>query len=110
MLDPEERDAVILNVAIKEKPILDYTSIIELSCIYSPQELLAVKRAYQTRYKHSVEEDLALHSTGELRKACDVYQLLLHILLFLYCLVIIINVGNTHAAFGFPSGNIQVCW
>ncbi|XP_009589394.1 annexin-like protein RJ4 [Nicotiana tomentosiformis] len=68
MLDPEERDAVILNVAIKEKPILDYTSIIELSCIYSPQELLAVKRAYETRYKHSVEEDLALHSTGELRK------------------------------------------
>ncbi|XP_060174384.1 annexin-like protein RJ4 [Lycium barbarum] len=68
MLDPEERDAVILHVAIKEKPIPDYASIVELSCIYSPQDLLVVKRAYQARYKRSVEEDLAQHFTGELRK------------------------------------------
>ncbi|KAK4357791.1 hypothetical protein RND71_023401 [Anisodus tanguticus] len=74
MLDPEERDAVILHGAIKEKPIPDYSSIIELSCIYSPQDLLAVKRAYQARYKRSMEEDLAQHSTGELRKALGIYR------------------------------------
>lgn len=70
ILDPEDRDAVILHVAIKETPIPDYRVIIEYSCIYSPEELLAVKRAYQARYKRSVEEDLAEHSAGELRKAC----------------------------------------
>ncbi|TMX02518.1 hypothetical protein EJD97_021208 [Solanum chilense] len=68
MLDPQERDAVILHVAIKEKPILDYTSIIELSCIYSPHDFLSVKCTYQARYKRSLEEDLAQHCTGELRK------------------------------------------
>ncbi|XP_009610866.1 annexin-like protein RJ4 [Nicotiana tabacum] len=68
ILDPEDRDAVILHVAIKETPIPDYRVIIEYSCIYSPEELLAVKRAYQARYKRSVEEDLAEHSAGELRK------------------------------------------
>lgn len=71
MLDPEERNAVILHVAIKQKPILDYTPVIELACIYSPQEFLAVKCAYQARYKRSLEEDLAQHSNAELRKACN---------------------------------------
>ncbi|CAI9102837.1 OLC1v1001185C2 [Oldenlandia corymbosa var. corymbosa] len=68
VLDPEDRNAVLLNVAIKQKPIPDYRVIIEYSTIYNPDELLAVKRAYQTRYKHSLEEDIAEHTTGDLRK------------------------------------------
>ncbi|NP_001311915.1 annexin-like protein RJ4 [Nicotiana tabacum] len=68
ILDPEDRDAVMLHAAIKETPIPDYRVIIEYSCIYSPEEFLAVKRAYQARYKRSVEEDLAEHSAGDLRK------------------------------------------
>ncbi|KAK6119225.1 hypothetical protein DH2020_047040 [Rehmannia glutinosa] len=68
ILDPEDRDAVLLHVAIKKTPILDYRVIVEFSCIYSPEELLAIKRAYQIRYKHSLEEDLAQHTTGDLRK------------------------------------------
>ncbi|KAL3537726.1 hypothetical protein ACH5RR_001092 [Cinchona calisaya] len=68
IMDPEDRDAVLLNVAIKHKPTPDYRVIVEFSTIYSPEELLAVKRAYQKRFKHSLEEDVARHTTGDLRK------------------------------------------
>ncbi|TMW81262.1 hypothetical protein EJD97_010811 [Solanum chilense] len=68
ILNPRDRDAVILHVAIKERAIPNYRVVIEYSCIYSPEELLAVKRAYQARYKTSVEEDIAQYSTGHLRK------------------------------------------
>jgi hypothetical protein len=68
-LDPTDRDAVLANVAIK-KAETKFHVIIELSCITSPEELLAVRRAYQSRYKRSLEEDVAAHTTGDLRKAC----------------------------------------
>ncbi|KAI5681880.1 hypothetical protein M9H77_03108 [Catharanthus roseus] len=65
MLDPEDRDAVLLNVGIKES---DYRVVVEFACIYNPEEFLAVKRAYQNRYKHSLEEDLAQHTKGNVRQ------------------------------------------
>ncbi|GFZ02607.1 annexin 8 [Actinidia rufa] len=68
MLDPADRDAILANVAINQSTT-DYRVIIELSCINSPEELLAVKRAYHARYKQSLEEDLAAHTSGDLRKA-----------------------------------------
>lgn len=67
ILDPTDRDAVLANVAIK-KAETKFHVIIELSCITSPEELLAVRRAYQSRYKRSLEEDVAAHTTGDLRK------------------------------------------
>ncbi|KAL6562963.1 hypothetical protein OROHE_005550 [Orobanche hederae] len=73
ILDPEDRDAVLLHVAMNEKPI-DYRVIVEISCIYSPEELLGIKRAYQIRYKHSLEEDLAQHTTSDLRKVLGVVR------------------------------------
>ncbi|CAN1344578.1 Annexin-like protein RJ4 [Linum perenne] len=60
MLDPEDRDAVLANVAMRKS--LDYHVIVELSSIYSAEELLTVRKAYQARYKKSLEEDLAAHS------------------------------------------------
>ncbi|KAG5565100.1 hypothetical protein RHGRI_001106 [Rhododendron griersonianum] len=69
VLDPFDRDAVLANVALKESNP-DYHVIVELSCVYSPEELLAVKRAYQARYHHCLEEDLASHISGDLGKAC----------------------------------------
>lgn len=65
MLDPLDREAVLANVALKKS---DYRVIIELSCIPSAEELLAFKRAYQARYKHSLEEDVASHFSGDMRK------------------------------------------
>ncbi|KAH7860716.1 hypothetical protein Vadar_017142 [Vaccinium darrowii] len=67
ILDPLDRDAVLANVVLKEKTP-EYRVIVELSCIYSPEELLAVKRAYQARYHHSLEEDLASHFSGDIGK------------------------------------------
>ncbi|KAI8571566.1 hypothetical protein RHMOL_Rhmol01G0130100 [Rhododendron molle] len=73
ILDPLDRDAVLANVALKQSNP-DYHVIVELSCIYSPEELLAVKRAYQARYQHCLEEDLASHISGDLGKALGVYR------------------------------------
>ncbi|KAK4414533.1 Annexin-like protein RJ4 [Sesamum alatum] len=68
VLDPEDRDAVLLHVAITKKPVPDYPVIIEISCIQSPEEFLATKRGYQARYKRSLEEDVAQHTSGDIRK------------------------------------------
>ncbi|XP_052193075.1 annexin-like protein RJ4 [Diospyros lotus] len=67
MLDPVDREAVLANVALKQSTT-DYPVIVELACIHSADELLSVKRAYQARYKHSLEEDLAAHTSDDLRK------------------------------------------
>ncbi|OVA09458.1 Annexin [Macleaya cordata] len=69
ILDPRERDAVLANVALRHA-LPDYRVLIEIACVYSPDELLAVKRAYQCRYKRSLEEDVASHTSGDFRKAC----------------------------------------
>ncbi|XP_076935175.1 annexin-like protein RJ4 [Bidens hawaiensis] len=66
-LDPADRDAVLANVALR-KENCDYRVIIELSCTLSPEELFAVKCAYQSRYKLSLEEDIASHTSSDLRK------------------------------------------
>lgn len=67
ILEPADRDAVLANVALK-KACPDYHVIIEIACVHSPEELLAVRRAYQLRYKQSLEEDVAAHTTGDIRK------------------------------------------
>ncbi|XP_054814120.1 annexin-like protein RJ4 isoform X2 [Prosopis cineraria] len=68
VLEPTDRDAVLANVAIRNSNNVDYTMIVEISCIYSSEELLAVRRAYHNRYKHSLEEDVAAHTSGYLRQ------------------------------------------
>ncbi|KAF8396232.1 hypothetical protein HHK36_017846 [Tetracentron sinense] len=65
-LDPPDRDAVLLNVALR-KAIHDYRVVLEIACVHSPDELLAVKRAYQFRYKHSLEEVVTAHTSGDIR-------------------------------------------
>lgn len=68
MLEPAERDAVLANVAIKDGS-KGYHVIIEVVSVLSPEEVLALRRAYHNRYKHSLEEDVASHTTGHLRQA-----------------------------------------
>lgn len=68
ILDPEDSNAVLANVAIRKSG--DYHVIVEIACALHSEELLAVRRAYQARYKHSLEEDLAAHTSGDIRKAC----------------------------------------
>lgn len=59
------------NIAINSN-VVDFPVIIEIACVNSPTELLAVKQVYQSLYKHSLEEDLASHTTGDFRKVCKI--------------------------------------
>jgi len=68
ILDPFDRDAVLANVALRKSEPANYHVLVEIGCILNPEELLAVRRAYQVRYKHSLEEDLAAHTSGDVRK------------------------------------------
>ncbi|XVF04823.1 hypothetical protein REPUB_Repub05bG0118500 [Reevesia pubescens] len=65
-LDPADRDALLANEAL-QKAVPDYRVIVEIACVRSPEDLLAVKRAYKFRYKRSLEEDLASSTSGDIR-------------------------------------------
>ncbi|XP_074292430.1 annexin D8 [Silene latifolia] len=67
VLDPVERDAILAHDALK-KAIPDYQVLLEVVCTKTPEDLLGVKRVYHKLYKHALEEDVASHSTGKLRK------------------------------------------
>ncbi|KFK25510.1 hypothetical protein AALP_AA8G124300 [Arabis alpina] len=65
VMDPPERDAHLAKLAL-QGPI-DYKVLVEISCMRSPEDLLATRRAYRCLYKRSLEEDLAARTTGEIR-------------------------------------------
>ncbi|XP_061349579.1 annexin-like protein RJ4 [Gastrolobium bilobum] len=67
MLEPADCYSVLANVAIKSGS-KGYHVIVEIACVLSPEEVLAVRRAYHNRYKHSLEEDVATNTTGHLRQ------------------------------------------
>lgn len=58
LLDPAERDAQLARYAIQGWNA-NCGVIIEIACCRSPEELLDVRRAYQTMYRKSMEEDIA---------------------------------------------------
>ncbi|XP_074559380.1 annexin-like protein RJ4 [Curcuma longa] len=64
--EPVEREAVMAYIALKKS--FNFHVIIEIACVNSPDELLAVKKAYQATYRRSLEEDVAAHSVGDLRR------------------------------------------
>lgn len=84
-MEPADRDAVLAHVALKK---LHPAVIIEIACVLCPEELLAVRRAYQARYQHSLEEDVAAHTTGDMRKASN--TTLLHHFNFLIDIIMVI--------------------
>lgn len=86
ILDPIDRDAVLANVAIR-KSETDYKVIIETACVLNPEELLAIRRAYQTRFKRSFEEDVAAHTTGDLRKVIFFYHSSLYLFISIFTLL-----------------------
>lgn len=68
LLAPVEREAVLANIAAVKQKTIDYRVIIETAWVHSTEELLGIKRAYQGRFKRSMEEDVAAHSSGDLRR------------------------------------------
>ncbi|XP_058721762.1 annexin-like protein RJ4 isoform X1 [Vicia villosa] len=67
MLEPADRDAVLINVAIKHGSKNSHI-VAEIASVLSAEELLAVRRAYRIRYKRSIEEDVSANTTGHLRQ------------------------------------------
>jgi len=73
ILEPAEREALLANIALKRDE-KSFQVIVEISCVLSPEELFAVRRAYHNRFKRSMEEDVAANTTGHLRQACHLYN------------------------------------
>ncbi|GLJ17818.1 hypothetical protein SUGI_0311610 [Cryptomeria japonica] len=67
MLEPAERDAVLAHEAIKKWSSKD-SVLVEICCSRSPSELLLVRKAYHLKYKKSLEEDIASHTSGDFQK------------------------------------------
>ncbi|XP_030518953.1 annexin Gh1-like [Rhodamnia argentea] len=66
-LDPAERDVYLANEATKRWTSSNQV-LMEIACTRSPQQLLLARQAYHARYKKSLEEDVAHHTTGDFRK------------------------------------------
>ncbi|KAM0936119.1 putative annexin [Dioscorea sansibarensis] len=66
-LGPAERDALLAGEAIKRWSPGNRV-LIEIACTRSPEELLSARRAYHDRFKRSLEEDVAAHTSDHFRK------------------------------------------
>ncbi|GLT33756.1 hypothetical protein SLA2020_083190 [Shorea laevis] len=66
-LDPAERDAFLANEATKRFTSSNWV-IMEIACTRASFDLFKVRQAYHARFKKSLEEDVAYHSTGNYRK------------------------------------------
>lgn len=66
-LEPAERDAYLANEATK---LLTANKLVllEIATTRSSHDLFLVRQAYHARYKKSLEEDIAHHTTGDFRK------------------------------------------
>ncbi|KAK3212025.1 hypothetical protein Dsin_016731 [Dipteronia sinensis] len=72
-LTPAERDAYLANEAIKLLTANNWV-LLEIARTRSSLILFAVKQAYHARYKKSLEEDVAYHTSGDILQ--DPLQLL----------------------------------
>lgn len=66
-LEPAERDALLANEATKRWTKSNQV-LMEIACTRSSHQLLLARQAYHVRYKKSLEEDVAYHTTGDFRK------------------------------------------
>ncbi|EOA21149.1 hypothetical protein CARUB_v10001496mg [Capsella rubella] len=64
---PAERDAYLAKESTKMFT-KDNWVLVEIACTRSALEFLSAKQAYQSRYKTSLEEDVAYHTSGDIRK------------------------------------------
>ncbi|KAG6717413.1 hypothetical protein I3842_04G097900 [Carya illinoinensis] len=66
-LDPAERDAFLANEATKMLTSNNLV-LVEVACTRSSLDLFMVRQAYHARFKKSLEEDVAYHTSGDFRK------------------------------------------
>ncbi|RRT48910.1 hypothetical protein B296_00052730 [Ensete ventricosum] len=68
VMDAAERDAVLANEVVR-KWSPGNRVLIEIAVARTADQLFAAKRAYQARFKRSLEEDVAAHTNGDFRKS-----------------------------------------
>ncbi|KAJ9564797.1 hypothetical protein OSB04_000763 [Centaurea solstitialis] len=66
-LEPTERDAYLANESTRKMTASNWV-LIEIACTRSSEHLFSVKKAYHAKYKKSIEEDVAHHTSGDFRK------------------------------------------
>lgn len=66
-LEPAERDAYLANEATKKWTSSNQV-LMEIASTRSSRQLLLARQAYHVRFKRSIEEDVAYHTTGDFRK------------------------------------------
>ncbi|KAL0546485.1 hypothetical protein IC582_016395 [Cucumis melo] len=66
-LEPADRDAFMVNEATKRLTSNNLV-LVEVACTRKSIELFKVRQAYQVRFKRSLEEDVAYHTSGDIRK------------------------------------------
>ncbi|CAL9229811.1 unnamed protein product [Arabidopsis halleri] len=65
--EPAERDAYLAKESTKMFTKNNWV-LVEVACTRSALEFFSAKQAYQARYKTSLEEDVAYHTSGDIRK------------------------------------------
>lgn len=66
-LEPAERDAYLANEATKKLTASNWV-LMEIACSRSSDHLFCVRKTYHAKYKKSIEEDVAHHTSGDFRK------------------------------------------
>ncbi|PKA60506.1 Annexin D1 [Apostasia shenzhenica] len=103
-MDPAERDALLANeAATKWYP--GNRVLVEIACTRSAGELLSAKKAYQARYKRSLEEVVAAHIKGDFRK--DISRSKLHISLVPMVVLLLFPLVSCHRYEG-PEVNVAL--
>ena len=76
-LVPAERDAFLANEATKMLTKSNWV-IMEIGCGRSSHDLFLVRQAYHARFKRSLEEDVAYHTSGDFRKVSPSIPIISH--------------------------------
>ncbi|XP_048616947.1 annexin D1-like isoform X2 [Brassica napus] len=66
-LEPGEHDALLVNEATKRLTSSNQV-VMEVACTRTSMQLLHARQAYHARFKKSIEEDVAHHTTGDFKK------------------------------------------
>uniref|UniRef100_A0A0E0LPB6 Annexin n=1 Tax=Oryza punctata TaxID=4537 RepID=A0A0E0LPB6_ORYPU len=75
-MDPAERDANLVHESLKKHRDESYyiSVLIEVSCAYTPDHLVAVRRAYLALFGCSVEEDMLVRLVSSYRYEGDEHE------------------------------------
>lgn len=106
-LDPAERDASLANEATKKMTSNNWV-LAEIACTRPALDLFKAKQAYQARYKSSLEEDVAYHTSGDFRKVKELIMYLLLISRYKKSCMLLHNIRRLTPLFDVISSSLKI--